>query len=173
MTSDAELTSYFAAPPGDRWVGITPMPMAKGGKLMVQFTTVSLQQRWSPDNVGAVWIEDSMEHYVKTLQLWAGVRRKSLYKFGKRACQMPEVDVVTSATLPTAGQHQVTWSGKDLKGNIVPDGMYTLFIEVSETELDVGATAMFPFAKGPMAPPLQPMDATPVKGVTITYTPMP
>jgi hypothetical protein len=172
-TSDAEIEGYFAVPPGDRCVGVPPGAMGSAGVLMAEFKTVPLKQNWGPANVGAVWIEDAAQNYVKTLELWAGVRKKSLYKWGKRACQMPEPDVVTRATLATPSEHKVMWTGRDLKGNSVPDGTYKLFIEVTETESDVGRTAVYDVPKGPMPIVLQPPDTEPHQGLKISYAPMP
>lgn len=171
-TSDEEIAGYFAVPPGDRCVGM-PASMAKGGTLRVEFKTIALNQTWGPANVGAVWIEDAAETYVKTLDVWAGIRKKSLYKWGKRACQMGEPDAVSGATLPMPGEHEAMWDGKDLKGNIVPDGLYRLYIEVTETESDVGRTAIYDIPKGPMPFMLEPPDAVPHQGLKISYTPMP
>jgi hypothetical protein len=174
VSSPEEVGEYFAVPPGDRCVGIEAMtPPGSAGTLTTQFTTISMDATWAPDNVGAVWIEDASQRYIKTLELWAGIRKKSLYKWGVRACQKPEVDVVTRATLPTHETHEVSWNGKDLNGLLVPDGIYTLFIEVTETELDVGVTSTQEFEKGVAPVVLQPADALAAQPLTITYTPMP
>jgi hypothetical protein len=173
ISSPEETEAYFAVPPGDRCVGVDAMtPPGSPGTLKSEFTTVSMGGVWMPDNVGAVWIEDASQRYIKTLELWAGVRKKSLYKWGVRACPKPEVDVVTRATLPMHETHEVSWNGKDLKGQLVPDGIYTLYIEVTETELDVGVTSTQDFEKGAMPVTLQPADALAAQPLTVTYTPM-
>lgn len=172
-TTDADVTGYFAVPPGDRCLGVPEAQGAKGGTLSVEFKTVALNQLWGPANVGAVWIEDAAENYIKTLELWADVRRKSLYQYGKRACQKSEPDVVSRATLPMPGDHKVMWNGKDLQGRTVPDGLYRLFIEVTETEADIGRAVKYEFPKGPMPAMLQPPDAEPHQGLKVTYTPVP
>jgi hypothetical protein len=172
VSSTEEVDAYFAVPPGDRCVGIDAMtPPGSAGTLTTQFTTISMGGTWAPDNVGAVWIEDASQRYIKTLELWAGVRKKSLYKWGVRACQKPEVDVVTRATLPMHETHEVSWNGEDLNGRPVPDGTYTLFIEVTETELDVGITSTQAFEKGAAPVVLQPADALAAQPLTLTYTP--
>jgi hypothetical protein len=182
LSSPEEENEYFQVPPGDRCVGIDPMtPPGGAGTLKTQFTTISMDELWAPDNVGAVWIEDASQRYIKTLELWAGVRKSSLYKWGVRACHKPEpeVDVVTRATLPTHQTHEVSWNGKDLNGLLVPDGIYTLFIEVTETELNVGVTSTQEFEKSatPATPAmpvlLPPAEAPAAQPLTSTYTPMP
>jgi hypothetical protein len=174
VTSPEEASAYFAVPPGDRCVGLDAMtPPGSAGTLKTQFTTVSMGGTWAPDNIGAVWIEDASQRYIKTLELWAGVRKRNLYKWGVRACHKPEVDVVTRATLPTHQTHEVSWNGKDLNGLLVPDGTYTLFIEVTETEIDVGVTSTQEFEKGGAPVTLQPADALAAQPLTLTYTPTP
>jgi hypothetical protein len=174
VTSPEDVGAYFAVPPGDRCAGFDAMtPPGSAGTLKTQFTTISMGGTWAPDNVGAVWIEDASERYIKTLELWAGVRKKSLYKWGVRACHKPEVDVVTRATLPMHQTHEVSWNGKDLNGLLVPDGTYTLFIEVTETELDVGVTSTQAFEKGSAPVVLQPADALAAQPLTLTYIPTP
>jgi hypothetical protein len=172
FSSPAEIDGYFAVPGDDRCAGIEAAPTATPGTLTVSFTTLPLNQTWTPDNVGAVWVEDASERYVKTLELWAGIRKKSLYKWGVRACQQSEPDIVTQATLAAHGEHMATWNGKDFKGNVVPDGRYKVFIEVTETELDVGSASTHEFDKGPMPTTVVPGDGEAHQALTITYSPM-
>lgn len=175
QTTEAEINGYFAVPAGNRCEGVPEATGTKGGTLSIEFQTVPLHQMWGPANIGAIWIEDSTpaQHYIKTLELWADVRRKALYKYGRRACQMAEPDVVSRATLPMPAAHKVMWNGKDLQGHVVPDGLYKLFIEVTETEANIGSAVTYDFPKGPMPVMLQPPDAEPHQGLKVTYTPMP
>jgi MYXO-CTERM domain-containing protein len=163
------------SPMGDRCVGTSGSPGTQG-TLTVDFSTQPLGQHWGPANVGAVWIEDAAGAYIKTIERWAAIRARSLYHWSDHACisKWPEPDAVSSATMPnTQKPHHSTWSGKDLNGKVVPDGKYTLFIEVTETETNYGPMVTYEFEKGTMAQMLEPPDKPPHTGLKISYAPMP
>lgn len=158
---------------GDRCTG-EPGDAGVRGMLSVDFTTTPIGEHWTPANVGAVWIEDAAGNYVKTIERWAGLRAGSLYRWNEHACvaAWPEPDAVTMATLPNHNTpHHDVWISKDFKGNIVPDGTYRIFIEVTETELNYGPLAMYDFEKGTQPVMLNPPDKPPHKGLKISYTP--
>jgi hypothetical protein len=95
-------------------------------------TTVSQGGRYSPKNIGAIWVQSSAGTFVKSLELWAKQRRTHLSKFNAAVGSTGAVDVTASATLSTHRAHHVTWSLKDRSGATVPPGKYTLFIEVTD-----------------------------------------
>ena len=158
---------------GDRCGGVMGDPGTEA-TLTVEFTTAPLDEHWTPANVGAVWIEDAEETFVRTIGYWAAVRIASLYVWGKRACHMSalEPDARTGATEPKHDKlHAFNWDGKDLRGHVVPDGMYSLHIEVTETETNFGPHEVIPFNKGTDAQTLMPADSMAAKGLKIVYTP--
>lgn len=172
--ADAGADAAPAAAMGDRCVGAPGSSDGTPGTLTVDFMTQIIGERWKPANVGAVWIEDAAGAYIKTIELWAGLRIGSLYRWHEHACTAawPEVDVVTAATRPNHDQpHHSVWKGKDLNGKLVPDGIYQLFIEVTETELNYGPLVMYQFEKGRNAQMLEPPDKPAHKGLKISYAP--
>ena len=145
--------------------------------LKVSFTTVPQAKRWTPKNVGAVWISDPQNRYVRTLEVWAAERVTSLGLYVNKTCRLPDADVVTGATLV---DHSIphtkdTWNCKDVMGNVVPDGTYSVFIEVAETETEYGATSTITFPKGTapvhMVVPMSPPTVAATAEVTIDYAP--
>jgi hypothetical protein len=164
----------------DRCLQISvPVP---GGpaSLAVTFTTTPLMGTYQPRNVGAAWIEDSTvpPQYVRTLEVWAGERVQSITMWYPRACRdkdptLKAPDVITSATLPQHKTHTETWDGKDFRGAIAPDGKYTLWLQVTESEfVPEGPYIMIPFEKGGSMP--WERMATPIRGfadIKLTYTP--
>jgi hypothetical protein len=166
-------TTMIVDPNGDRCGGSSGMA-GTPCMLTITFQTAPLGQHWGPANIGAVWIEDASGTYIKTIERWAAVRARALYHWLSHACltSWPEMDAVSTATLPNHNAtHSDIWDGKDFKGKLVPDGMYNLFIEVTETETDFGAITMVPFTKGTSPMMVQPPDMTNFKGVSLAYMP--
>lgn len=157
---------------GDRCKG-SPSDTGSGGLLTVNFTTVNLGGKYSPKNVGAVWIEGADGTYIKTLERWAAIRALDLIRWGEHACtaKWPEADAITAATINTNKPHQSSWSGKDFNGKLVPDGTYVLWIEVNDREFDYGPYVTYEFEKGTKPVTLTPPDKPPCTGLKIDFMP--
>lgn len=122
-------------------------------RLVIEFTTVTLNGRYAPHNVGAAWVADAQSKWVHTFEVWAGPFYSVLdayFAAGGPAYQpllfgmKPPPDVVTSATLRQFGTHAVEpWNLLDANGNEVPDGDYSLVIEIAEQATEIVYT--YPF----------------------------
>ena len=114
----------------------------------VDFTvrTTTPNGNYSPRNIGAIWVEDSNGDFVKTLTVWADRRRQYLYTWDA-ASNRNTVDAVTSATSRNHATHDATWDCTDVNGNRVPDGTYTLRVEMTEEHAQ-GPLASFDFPVG-------------------------
>jgi hypothetical protein len=156
-------------------------PPGTEGQLVVDFSSTPVGGAWTPANVGAVWIEwvdpsdpkdFKKERFVRTLEKWAETRLESLETWSARACTtIVTPDVVSTATLADhKTPHHSTWDTKDINGQVVPDGQYKVYIEVTEFE-EQGPVASFEFTKGPtpQMPPSQ--DGANYTGLKISYTP--
>jgi thiamine biosynthesis lipoprotein ApbE len=80
----------------------------------------------------AVWVEDDKGKAVRTLAVWGNAPKylKDLndwWKIGKGDAAL--IRAVTRATRGP-GKYSLTWDGKDEKGNPVPQGTYTVRVEV-------------------------------------------
>ena len=77
--------------------------------------------------------ENSERKSVKTIELWVGKDEwlKDLRSWWRKVGRYDRelVDAVTSATRP-AGKYKFSWDGKDDSGQALPQGDYTLHIEV-------------------------------------------
>jgi hypothetical protein len=141
------------------------------GSLSMTFTTKSLNGKWKPANVGAVWIADVQGRAVKTLEVWAAERLSSLPFYNQSACKNNDMDVIARATLPDhAKPHQDTWNGKDFLGNIVPDGDYVITIEVADVENVTSPPTQFHFLKGAQPVSMSVPDGRGTVGLQYTYT---
>lgn len=101
---------------------------------------------FSPKNIGAIWIEDANGNFVKTLKRWAQNRKQYLYTWNNKTAGN-DVDAVTSATLSSHQTHQITWNLTDINGNKVPNGEYTLRVELTDQHAQ-GPLASFSFPVG-------------------------
>jgi hypothetical protein len=135
----------------------------KATKLTVEFTTKAYGGKYTPINVGAVWVADMSGKWIYTLEMWCGWQNTrhlapyataggpdysaGLFPGTWAAGSAPPTDVVASATLSTHKPHKGAWGFKDGKGAVVPDGMYKLMFELTEQE-DLGKTLEVPFMKG-------------------------
>ncbi|HEX2675086.1 MAG TPA: DUF2271 domain-containing protein, partial [Polyangiales bacterium] len=97
-------------------------------------------------NIGAIWIETSSGQFVKTLEIWAFIRRVYLSKWNADSGGST-IDAVSSATLSNHKTHHVTWNMLDSAGNPVPDGAYKVMIEVTDYD-GAGKSTSVDFTKG-------------------------
>ena len=107
---------------------------ATTGIQAVSFDVTTLPQggKYSPRNIGAIWVQSSSGTFVKSLELWARQRRTHLTKFNGAVGTAGPVDVTASATLSSHRAHHVSWNLKDRSGASVAPGKYTLLIEVTD-----------------------------------------
>lgn len=144
----------------------TPVEATAGPRptvLTFEFTSVTQNGRYAPDNVGAVWVESASGQWVHTLEFWGNVPNGSHLNrylsvsgpdygsfFGIPVTTVPP-DVVTTATLHMHKTHTgLSWNLENASGAAVPDGTYTLVIELTEAEA-AGQFLEIPFVIGASA----------------------
>jgi hypothetical protein len=118
-------------------------------------TTVTFNGDYAPDNVGVIWIADANDKFVKTLKVWAAKRRTYLETW-KKASGGNIVDAVTGATAGSHAARNVTWNCTDVKGQIVPDGIYRVRAQFTEEETNGKLMTPIEFTKDG-----SPVDLTP------------
>lgn len=131
---------------------------------------------YAPFNCGAVWIEDANGFYIRTLNLWAGDRRMAVATWFQSVCKKDALinspDVTTSATLAKHQAHVTTWDTKDYQGLVVPDGVYSLWMQVTENEAPEGPYMTIEFLKGPQPVTLTPTPDPGYENIMLSYTPL-
>ena len=141
--------------------------------LSVSVTTTAPGGRYQPRNVGAIWISDDAGVFIKSLDVW-GNRRLShvtAWNAATRAAGVAgnKVDAVSSATLTAHRTHNVTWNCEDYNSQVVPDGTYRVYFEVTDSN-NSGPNHFETFTKGPTAGTAQ-ASATNFNGIVLTFTP--
>ena len=125
-------------------------------KLTVSFESTQVGAIYAPTNVTAVWIEGptvglNPGPFVKTIGRWADVRRVHLVAWRAKA-GINDVDAVSGATrLDHFTPLTVEWDLKNKLGEIVPDGVYTIRMEMADGNSTAQAQnnqGSFTFTKG-------------------------
>lgn len=98
--------------------------------LTLQWRTRSYGGEYADKNVGAAWIERAGGGFVRTLVLWADVRRDHLVRW--QSAGGVETDAVTSATRGSHRTSEAAWDLRDAQGQLAPPGAYRLLIEFTE-----------------------------------------
>lgn len=94
-------------------------------------TTVSYNGRFEPRNVGAIWITDEGNAFVKTLATWGGPRLAAAIEW-ETVSGGNRVDAITSATRANAGPTTAEWNCTDTTEHPVPLGNYFVCVEFEE-----------------------------------------
>lgn len=111
--------------------------------LRIRVRTTTNNGRYSPRNIGAIWIETDQGVFVKTVERWAKTRGRWLSKFNASSAQNV-VDAVTSATLSSHTTHDRMWNLKNLSQCEIPNGTYRVMIEMTDTNA-AGPSTSIPF----------------------------
>jgi hypothetical protein len=107
---------------------------------------------FQPRNIVAIWVEDAGTKPIKVLCVLAGIMRTRLAQFNARFPVTSfgtqptwlTADVVTGATQRAHGTRRAAWYLTDLEQRPVPDGRYTMFVEVTDRN-DRTAVLKVPF----------------------------
>lgn len=111
--------------------------------LRFRVRTSAVGGRFSPRNVGAIWLQDGSGAFVKTLERWATTRAKWLITFNA-ASGGNVVDAVTGATRLSHETHEVAWDLTSAAGCRVAAGDYAIWLELTDKS-GPGVTLGIPF----------------------------
>jgi hypothetical protein len=141
--------------------------------LDVTVTTAPHGGRYTPRNVGAIWIANAAGSYVKSLDVWGNRRLSHVEAWnattGAAGVPQDRVDAVTGATSATHRTHLVSWDCTDHQGQLVPDGTYRVHFEVTEANA-AGPNHFETFEKGATAVALQ-ANAANFQGIELAFQP--
>jgi len=124
--------------------------------LTLSFDTTPVGGNYAPRNVLAVWIEDAAGNFVKTINRWANRRAQHLVAWEQASGGANvDVDAVSGATRSSHNANvAVSWDLKDSAGQLIPDGIYTIRMEVADRNSnspDQNNQGTFAFEKNGMA----------------------
>lgn len=123
----------------------------------VNFTTTPAGGTYAPKNIVAVWVEDAGGVFQKTIGRWAQTRKQYLLAWNQKA-GTNDVDAISGATRANhTAPLTVTWDLKNKGGTVVPDGTYTIRMELADANATTTAQnheGTFTFVKS-SAPQMQ------------------
>lgn len=155
-------------------LGTAASPAVAEGTLTVTYTTQSHGGPYAPAHVVAVWIENDAGAFVKTVDRWAGVRRQHLVAWTQKA-GAADIDAVSGATRNSHTQPlTATWDLRDRQGQEIPDGTYTLRMELADsnaTQALQNAQGTFTFTKNAAGSTQTGLASGGFTNVTITHAP--
>ncbi|MEZ4384165.1 MAG: DUF2271 domain-containing protein [Nannocystaceae bacterium] len=123
---------------GDPFAFDLQLEAAAADGAYVQLRTATYDGEYGDRNVGAIWIERSDGAYVRTLALWAAVRREHLVRW-RTASGDDSADAITSATRSSHRTTALTWELVDGLGAPLEPGDYRLRAEFTEENSNKGA----------------------------------
>lgn len=147
------------------------------GKCMFSFdvTTVTARGVYAPRNVGAIWITDSNNKFVKSLKVWGSIRLGNATVW-VQSSNNNKTDAVTSATRSSHGALNATWNCTDVSEQAVPDGQYNAMVTFTENDANpfFGGTSpntSVKFTKGAMGADVMGTDTANFTGMHVKLMP--
>jgi len=99
----------------------------------VTVTTTPNGGQYAPKNIVAMWIEDGAGKFIKTFDRFSKTRTSHLVAWVAKAT-LADADAVSGATRPDhANPITATWNLRDKLGALVPDGTYTIRMELADS----------------------------------------
>jgi len=149
-------------------------PMPGGCTLSVAVTTASPGGRYSPRNIGAIWISDGNDRFIKTLNVWAAQRAKYLTRWNAAtaAAGVPgnRIDAISGATKGSHGLRTGSWGCTNFAAKPVTDGSYKVCFELTDYD-GPGPYDCVPFSKSPAPVSLMPADVASFKSRKLELAP--
>jgi hypothetical protein len=119
------------------WSVLSPAPAH--ANVVVTYTTTPHGGNYAPRNVVAAWVEDANGAFVKTISRWSAARTSHLVAWIAKA-GANDADAVSGATRQSHAQPvTATWDLKNKAGNEVPDGTYTIRMELADSNSNAAA----------------------------------
>jgi hypothetical protein len=99
----------------------------------VTVTTTPNGGQYAPKNIVAVWVEDGAGNFLKTIDRFSQVRTQHLVAW-VAAATLADADAVSGATRANhTTPLTMTWDLRDKAGALVPDGTYTIRMELADS----------------------------------------
>ncbi len=144
------------------------------GVLTVTTTTDDAGGNYAPRNILAIWVENESGEFVKTLMAYAANRKTHLNIWqastAAAGSEFNVTDAITGATRPSHSVRECTWNATDFNGNLVSDGTYKLWMELTDKN-GTGNYSSFSFLKAEIDTIMTPFNLPSFQNITIHWNP--
>jgi len=144
------------------------------GNLIVTTTTSETGGNYAPRNIVAIWIENEQGEFMKTLLAYAQTRKTHLNTWQAITTEAGSVynttDAITGATRSNHGTRECSWDCTDYNGNIVADGVYYVWMELTDKN-STGNYSSFDFVKNETPITITPADVPSFSAISLTWEP--
>lgn len=158
------------------WSQLEQSTASTDGTLTVTATTSQTSSpKYAPKNIVAMYILDGSNKFVKTMLAYAGERKQYLVNWKSvtavAGAPYSTVDAITGATKSSHASRTCTWDGLSMAKASLPDGTYTIRMEVTDNDGSRQNLASFTFTKGPDVQTLTPSNTSGFSNITIKWIP--
>ena len=137
--------------------------------------TVTANVTYNSPYYYAVWIKGTTGTFLRTITMYGQTSKyyADLAHWNSESATN-KVNATTGATKGSSGAYTSTWNAKDQANiNIVPDGTYTVSIEMSSESYGTNSKYVSTtFTKGTSAVTLTPTNVSPISGISIKWQPV-
>lgn len=144
------------------------------GELSVTTTTSQAGGNYAPRNVVVIWVENDQGEFVKTLLAYAQNRKTHLNTWqastAASGTEYNTTDAITGATQSNHGNRTCTWNGTDYNGDLMPDGTYHVWMELTDKN-STGNYSSFTFEKTDSPDSHTPVSVPSFGSITIDWLP--
>jgi hypothetical protein len=155
-------------------LGLAAPPAGAAGSLTITYTTQPHGGPYAPRNIVAVWVEDAAGNFVRTIDRYAATRKSHLIGWIAKAGNA-DTDAVSGATRANhTGALTRTWDLTGRGGTEIPDGTYTIRMELADSNASTAAQnaqGTFTFVKGTAPQSQTGLANGGFTGVSIAFTP--
>jgi hypothetical protein len=140
--------------------------------MQLTFASQSAGGLYNPSHIIAVWIEGAGGVFVKTIERWSNTRTSSLVAWNQKSGG--DADAVSGATRSVYAPLTVTWDLKNKQNTVVPDGTYTIRMELADSNATAAGQnnqGTFTFTKGTAPESQTALSNGNFTNVSITFTP--
>jgi flagellar hook assembly protein FlgD len=128
---------------------------------------------YSPGHLLAIWIENSTASFIKSKIRYSSPDNLDHMQTWVNKSNQNVVDAITGPTLTNHGTITFLWNGTDVAGNAVPDGLYSIWLEMAwASSFTTGKTVnSYPFTKGSTTFHSSPANTANFLSMAIDWTP--
>ena len=144
------------------------------GNLNFTINPVAHNGSYGAKHLVAVWLENESGTFVKTKYKMASSKNYDHLATWTAKSNSNLVDATSGATLTSYTPITAVWNGTDVSGNVVPNGIYKIWIEMAwdDSKTTDKTVTSYLFTKGTVASTVKPANTSLFTDVSLDWTPL-